>query len=147
MGFDWLLGHWFDFIETVGVVGSLLFTAHTVRKDERARQITNMLTISDRNIVIWSKLFDHPQLSRILKMDMDLDKEPVTDEESVFIKMLLLHLDTVRRAMDAGLFVTINGLQSDIRFFLSLPIPKAVWEKIKPFQDQEFVKFVETALQ
>jgi hypothetical protein len=27
-----------------------------------------------------------------------------------------------------------------------LPIPKAVWEKLKPFQDANFAKFVETAL-
>ncbi len=48
--------------------------------------------------------------------------------------------------MEAGLFTEIKGLKSDIRFFLALPIPKAVWKKIRPFQDEDFVAFVENCL-
>jgi hypothetical protein len=36
-----------------------------------------------------------------------------------------------------------EGLRQDIRWFFSLPIPKAVWEKIKERQDTKFAKFVE----
>jgi hypothetical protein len=46
--------------------------------------------------------------------------------------------------MTAGIFTKIQGLQNDVRDFLTLPIPKAVWEKIKPFQDGDFVTFVES---
>ncbi len=105
-----------------------------------------MLAVSEQSTSIWTKLSERPQLSRILKKDADLSKQPVSDEEWAFVKTLLLHLDTVHRAMEAGLFIKIKGLQSDIRFFLSLPIPKAVWEKIKPFQDGDFVAFVEGCL-
>jgi hypothetical protein len=135
-----------DLAQTLGIVGGLLFTAHAIRRDERARQITNMLAVSEQSNSIWTKLSERSQLSRILKMDADLSKQPVSDEEWAFVKTLLLHLDTVRRAMEAGLFTEIKGLQSDIRFFLSLPIPKAVWEKIKPFQDSDFIAFVENCL-
>lgn len=31
----------------------------------------------------------------------------------------------------------------DVAWFFSLPIPKAVWEKLKPLQDEEFVAYVE----
>ena len=41
---------------------------------------------------------------------------------------------------------TKPGLKDDIREFMSLPIPKAVWAKMKDFQDKEFVVFVESAL-
>jgi hypothetical protein len=34
-------------------------------------------------------------------------------------------------------------LRQDVRSFFSLPLPKAVWEKTKIFQNQDFVKFVE----
>jgi hypothetical protein len=46
----------------------------------------------------------------------------------------------------AAIFVKIQGLQKDIRDFFMLPIPKAVWEKIKPFQDGDFIVFVESCL-
>ena len=75
---------------------------------------------------------------------MDLKKQPVSDEESLFVKTLILHLDTVRRTMAAGIFAEIQGLQNDIRDFFTLPIPKAVWEKIKRFQDGDFIAFVES---
>ena len=142
----WFTTHWFDLLQTVGIVGGLLLAAYTTRRDERARQITNMLAVNERYVSVWGKLSEQPQLARILKPDVDLDKNPVSDEELVFVKTLLLHLDTVRRAAEAGLFVKIKGLKSDIRSFLSLPIPKAVWNKIKQFQDEDFVKFVESAL-
>jgi hypothetical protein len=77
---------------------------------------------------------------------VDLNEHPVSEEEWVFVKTLLLHLDTVHRAIKAGMFIKISGLETDIRFFVSLPIPKAVWERIKPFQDDDFVTFVDGCL-
>jgi hypothetical protein len=143
---NWILEHWFDLFQTVGIVGGLLFTAYAVRKDERARKITNLIALNERHDYIWSKLYERPELARILKKDVDLNRQPISDEEWLFAKMLIIHLDTVRRAAKAGMFVEIKGIKSDIRDFLRLPIPKMVWEKIRPFQDEEFVEFVETAL-
>jgi hypothetical protein len=45
------------------------------------------------------------------------------------------------------LFVEITVTKSDILDFLKLPIPKMVWEKIRPFQDEDFVEFVKTAVE
>ena len=143
---NWFEEHWFDFFQTVGIVAGLLFTAYAVRRDERARKIGNLIAINERHDYIWSKLFERPQLSRILKNEVDLNKQPISDEEWLFTKMLLIHLDTVRRAARAGMFVDIKEIKSDIRDFVKLPIPKTVWEKIKPFQDADFVKFAEEAL-
>ncbi|MDR3562666.1 MAG: hypothetical protein P4N59_14695 [Negativicutes bacterium] len=143
--FRWLAEHWFDSVETLGVIGGFLFTAYIARKDERARQIGNMFAVNERHDFIWSQL-EQPSLARIRKNNVDLQKQPVTDQEWAFVTMLLLHLDTVRRASNAGLFIKLGGVQSDIRYFLSLPVPKAVWEMIKPFQDPEFIELVENAL-
>ena len=115
-------------------------------KDERARRIGNLIAVNDEYRHIWRELYERPQLSRILKHDVDLSKEPISDEERLFVKMLILHLDTVRRAMKARMFVKIEGLRQDVRELFALPIPKAVWEKIRPFQDGDFVAFVERCL-
>ena len=38
-----------------------------------------------------------------------------------------------------------NGLREDVANFFNLPIPNAVWQEMKIFQDSDFVRFVEEA--
>jgi hypothetical protein len=142
----WLAEHWLDLAQTVGIIGGLVFTAHALRRDEKARAITNTITVNEQYSHIWHEFYECPELARILKKDVDLNRQPVSNDEALFVKTLLLHLDVVRRTMEAGIFVKIQGLQKDIRDFFTLPIPKSVWEKIKPFQDRDFVIFVESCL-
>ena len=142
----WLAENWFDLAQTVGIIGGLLFTAHAIHRDEKARAITNTIAINEQYSQIWREFYERPELARILKTNVDLNQKPISNNEALFVKTLLLHLDVVRRTIKAGIFVKIQGLQKDIRDFLTLPIPKSVWGKIKPFQDQDFVTFVENCL-
>jgi hypothetical protein len=119
----WLAEHWLDLAQTAGIIGGLLFTAHALRRDEKARAITNTIAVNEQYSQIWHEFYARPELARILKKDVDLNRQPVSNDEALFVK--------------------IQGLQKDIRDFLTLPIPKSVWEKIKPFQDGDFVAFVE----
>jgi hypothetical protein len=141
----WVAEHWFELLQTVGIIGGLVFTAYTVRKDDSERQIANLLAIKQQHREIWKELYDRPKLFRVLKKDVDLSAEPVTDEEGLFVKLLFLHLDAVHRSKQAGMFVEIQGLSKDIREFLALPIPREVWNRLEPFQDKEFIAFVEAA--
>jgi hypothetical protein len=143
---NWILEHWFDLFQTLGIVGGLLFTGFAILKDERARKISNMIAVKQQYRDIWEKLYWHPKLFRVLKDDVDLRNQPVTDEEWLFIKFNIFNLDTIYRSMKSGMFVHLEGLQKDVKEFYSLPIPQAVWEKIKPYQDAEFIEFVESAL-
>ena len=143
---SWLSENWFEVIQTAGVVGGLLFTAYTVRKDERARRITNLIALGDQYGRIWQEFYARPMLSRVLRGDVDLTKETISDDEHLFVKMLILHLDAVRQTTKAGVFVKMHGVRKDVQEFFSYPIPKAIWEKIKPFQDEDFVLFVDDCL-
>jgi hypothetical protein len=40
-----------------------------------------------------------------------------------------------------------EALRKDIRWFFSLPVPKAVWEETKLRQDAGFVRFVEKIME
>ena len=42
--------------------------------------------------------------------------------------------------------MTPEGLRQDVKSLFSLRIPNAVWEKMKTFQDREFVRFVDECL-
>ena len=143
---NWFTDHWLDLLQTIGIVGSLLFSAYTTRRAEKSRRISNLISINQEHRQIWKELYAHPELSRVTARDVDLKSSPVTDQEEVLVNSLIIHLDTVHRAMRSGLYVKIEGLQTDIRDFFSLPIPKAVWDRVKIFQDANFVKFLERAL-
>lgn len=135
-----------DLFQTLGPVGGLLLTAYTIHREGQARRIANLIAITERHGQIWEQLFQNPGLSRVRKRDVDLEKQPITEEERVFVKMLIVHLDTVRQAIKTGMFVRIDGLKQEIRDFFQLPIPRAVWESVKPYQNAVFVMFIETNL-
>lgn len=143
---QWLEQHWFDLFQTVGIVSGLLFTAYAARKEDGSRKISNLIAIKAEYREIWKQVYKRPQLARVLKADVDLNAEPISDEEFLFVKLLILHLDTVHRMMKSGMFVTLEGLQKDVAEFFSAPIPKAIWEKIKPLQDADFAEFIESNL-
>jgi hypothetical protein len=140
---NWIALHWFELTQTVGIVCSLLFAAYTTTKDEGARRIANSIAINDQYRNIWKEIYEHPNLARVLDKNADLKKEPISVQEERFVVMLILHLATVFRAIKHGEFVTLEGLHKDVQQFFSLPIPKAVWGKIKSLQDKNFVSFVE----
>jgi len=136
----------FQLIETFGLICGLAFNAYTTYKEAQARQVANMIAIDARFGDIWQECYRRPELFRVLNPVVDLKNEPVTDAERLFVKTLIFHLDTVRRASKKGLLVKIEGLNSDVREFFSLPIPKAVWTKTKLLQNQDFAAFVESSL-
>jgi len=146
MGTNWLGEHWFDLLQTTGIVGSLLLAAYTAWKDDRARRIGNSIAINGQYRTIWKDVYEHPALARVLEKDADVADPPISIGEELFVTTIVAHLSTVFRAMKHGEFVKLEGVQNDVREFFTLPIPKAVWEKLKPFQDANFAKFVETAL-
>lgn len=79
---------------------------------------------------------------------LDPNRDPndpvISGEEWLFVKQLILHLDSVHRAMKAGMFVTIDGLRTDVGEFFTAPVPQAVWTKMKKVQDDDFIAFVES---
>src|SRR5438034_661476 len=107
----WIGEHWFELLQTVGIISGFLFTCYTIRRDDRARRISNLIAVKQQYREIWTELYKRPQLFRVLKKNVDLHEQPISDEEWLFVKMLILHLDAVHRAMKAGMFVTLEGLR------------------------------------
>lgn len=144
---EWLSDHWFDLLQTGGIVGSLLLAAYTTRRDERARRVGNSIVINGHYQEIQRELIRNPQLKRVFDQNVDVKREAVSIEEEAFVKMTIGQLSTVYRAMKHGEFVALDGLQKDVQGFFGLPVPKFVWEKFKVFQDRKFVLFVEDSLE
>ncbi len=141
---QWTEHNWFSLLESAGIIGGLLFTAFSLRTDAQARRIGNLIAITQHHQDIWTRLYTRPELTRVLNMAVNLESAPVTDEEELFVNLLILHLNSAYHAMKIGMFVKPEGLQRDIQTFFSLPIPRYVWERAKPLQDGDFVGYVES---
>lgn len=143
--FHFATTHGLDVLGTVAITASLLFTAIELRHVEKAQRVTNLLTITAHHREIWSLLLSTPALVRVLNPDVNLARKPVTAEERVFVTFLIFHLNNSFQAETSKMFRAAAGLGSDIARFFALPIPGAVWEEARKFQDPEFVRFVEAA--
>lgn len=142
----WIADNWFELLNSVGIVGGLLFTAFSLRSETKTRRIANLLVITQNHREIWKELLRNPRLARVMNPLADAVREPVTVEEELFVNFLVQHLNSAYHAMRDDVFVKPDGLRRDVYRFFSLPIPHAVWEKVKVLQDSTFDAFVESCL-
>jgi len=147
MGFlNWFRDNWFDLLQSLGIVGGLFFGGIALVIDAKVRRIGNLFTVTKQHREIWTTLYTRPELKRVVDASVDLTVRPISDEEELFVNLLILHLASSYRAAKAGMFLLRGELRADITAFFSLPIPRAVWERMKVFQDEKFVSFVEDYL-
>jgi hypothetical protein len=145
MGFLHVLSdNWFTLLQSAGIIASLLFTAVSLRMETKSRQVSNLFTITENHREIWKRVSERPELARVLKPDIDLSRLPVGEEEEIFLREIILHLNASYVAIKDKVFVKPEGLEREVQWFFSLPVPNAVWQKMKPFQDANFIGFVES---
>jgi hypothetical protein len=144
---NWFAENWFNLISAVGIVGSLLFTAVSLRSETKTRRIGSLLALTDSHRELWAQIFEHPELARVLDAEANLSKQAMTLEESLYVGLAIQHLGSAFQAMKGGIVIRQDGLCDDVRAFFSLPIPKTVWASTKKLQNGDFVKFVESCLE
>ena len=144
MGFlNWLRDNWFTLFQSLGIIGGLFFTGVALLIDAKVRRVGNLFAVTKQHREIWTALYSRPDLKRVVDEAANLTTQPITDEEELFVNLLILHLASNDHAAKAGMFMLPGELQADITAFFSRPIPRAVWERTKKFQDHDFVSFVE----
>jgi hypothetical protein len=144
MGFAaWTRIDWVSLLQSAGIVASFLFTAHTVREDSRQRKIENLFSLNAGHREIWSKLYEYPHLGEVL----DPLAIPSSAGEELFVNFLILQLAASFRARKLGMYFNEDGLRLDVREFFSLPVPNAVWQTAKVYQEKDFVDFVQSCLE
>lgn len=139
----WITENWFDILSAVGIIGSVLFAVITLRSDTETRRVSNLLTLTQGHREIWSNIFRYPELARVLDASAKIQDRPVSDNEALYVGMIIQHLSAAYQALKSGLSIKPEALSADVRSFFSLPIPRAVWEKTRLFQNDDFAAFVE----
>jgi hypothetical protein len=145
MGFPgWVAEHWFDLLQSIGIIAGLLFTAYSLRSATKTQRVTNLLAITESHREVWTEFYSRPELKRVLDKRASLQQKGIGREEEIFVNLVIFHLNSVFYARKSGLMFKLEGLRRDIRWFFSLPIPRMIWEKSKMLQNDDFVAFVES---
>src|SRR5262245_46222019 len=135
----WFTENWFTGLQSLGIIAGFILTCVTLRRDERSRRAANLFQLTASHRELWAQWWTRPVLRRIFSDAADLARDPVTDEEDLFVTFLILHLQSAHHAIVLGMLDLPEGLGADIRNFFSHPIPRAIWQKIRPLQDRAFV--------
>ncbi len=142
----WVEQNWFSFIQSLGIVGSLLLTGAALRKDSRSRKASDLLNLLEQHRQLWGEIHRRPELARVLSQNVDLVAQPISLAEEEFINLIIVHYQTGWMLALAGTGNTLSAVASDLRWFFSFPLAKAAWKEIKVGRDESFVAFVDASL-
>jgi hypothetical protein len=146
MVFLWLRDNWFPVLQTIGIMGGLLFTAVSIRQSTNARKTSDLLALTEQHRQLWNEVYSRPELGRIYSEGADLIAAPVTITEERFLNEVIVHFQTGWQLACQGSLITLDAMRADARTFFKLPIPRHVWRQTKAGREEKFVKFVEDCL-
>ncbi len=69
-----------------------------------------------------------------------------TPDKAIYMNVMIQHVASAYDAVKAGMAIKPEAPRRDVRDFFSRPLPNAIWQKLKSFQNDDFVVFVESCL-
>lgn len=145
-GWKWFEDNWFNLLQSLGIVGSLVFTAIAMRRETKSRHLETLLSLGEHHRELWSELHRRPDLSRVLADEVDLVGQPVTTAEEEFLNTAFVHFCTGWRLATEHGVLAEDDLRRDIGQFLSHPIPRQVWKTTRQIREESFVRFGDKAM-
>jgi len=143
----WFQDNWFSLLQTIGIIGSLVFTGVSLRQETHSRRASDLLTLTEHHRDLWQEVYCRPGLGRIYAEEVDLISSPVTVAEERFLNEVIVHFHTAWQLVSQGSLLSLETMRVDARTFFMLPIPQAVWKQTKANRDSKFVHFIEKCLQ
>lgn len=133
---EWLSTNWFIFVQTAGIIASLLFTGISIRADGNARQIETLITFTEHHRQIWSLAFEVPEISKHYFGESDARKR-------LLVTLLIHHLHALFRAIQKGLIPEPAKMRKDIGAFFTDEFAKTIWNESAQYHESDFVNFIE----
>jgi len=145
MIYDFLLKNWFDLLQTVFILVGFVLTYRANRSDVRSGKLEHLLSLSQSYREIWNKTYSQPELLRIRKSEVDLEKNPITEAERRIVKETILHIYTIYVAIE-NKQLDEGEMSKDISDYLRLPIPNIIWQEGQRYYPKRFQKFINDLL-
>lgn len=142
----WLETNWFNLVQTVALLLGLIFTGLGFARDSRSRRLSNLLALKEEHRELWSTIHDKPELARVLEPELDLVGSPMTNQEEVFLRQMIVHFAVAWELARDGMPLDMAAFQHDAREVFSLPLPKLAWERAFKAQDPRFANFITEAV-
>jgi hypothetical protein len=149
----WFSENWFSVLSSLTGLGGLWFAGFAIHRDAqarreetKARRYSNQIAITGNHRELWKIFLLDPKLGRVIDPDADVKAMPVTAAEEIFVNMLISHTGSTHEALRDDLLTTQEGFRRDVGASFSLPVIKAVWDKSKLLQNQDFAAFVDSSL-
>ena len=142
----WFGDNWFNLVQSGSIVAGFVCAALSLQRDAQARRGGNLLAVTQAHRELWAEVYRRPELARVLDATVDLAGQPVSHEEDLFVRLIVVHLSTTWRLIHDGLPLSLEAVREDVRALFSLPIPREVWSRVREVQAPDFRAFVETCL-
>jgi hypothetical protein len=139
---SWASQNWVE-LTNVFLGGGVIFATVSLRSETKTRRINNQILLTNNHRELWTHFIENPSIARVLQASADVSRQPVTQNEEVFVVMIIQHMNSAFQAVKSELTIKPEQMCCDICNFLALPIPATVWNKMKSLQDRAFVKFIE----
>src|SRR4051812_32616363 len=111
---EWLSQNSFNLVSSVVAITGLWFTAFAIRSETKARQVANLIAITENHRKIWTEYGHSSDLTRVFDASADLAKQPITRGEEIFISFVIFHLNSVYYATKDELIIKLEGLRRDV---------------------------------
>jgi hypothetical protein len=144
--FFWFRDNWFPVLQTIGIVGGLVFTGISIRQATSARKASDLLALTEQHRELWNQIYTRPGLERVDAKSVDLLANPITVAEERFLNEVIVHFQLGWQLARRGSLLSLETMRADAGTFFNLPLPKAVWQNTRGARDPEFVQFIEESL-
>jgi hypothetical protein len=142
----WTRENWFSLVQSVGIVGGLLFTARSLRITQRESRVANTLELAQHHRELWADAHRRPDLARLFDPNANLSATPPSVAEREFLEVAIYHFATCFELATNAKLVSEAALEMDARAFFSRPLPLVVWNDSRASRDPRFVDFIEGCL-
>src|SRR5882762_3069522 len=95
---SWVAHNWFELTSFL-LGGGVIFAGLSSRAETKSRRVTNQLLITQNHRELWSLYLRTPEVARVLNPSADVSHEPVTQQEEVFVVMLIQHMNSSYQAV------------------------------------------------
>lgn len=139
-----MAAHWFDIVQSIGIISSLLLGGWMARRSFQANRVSNYLLLTQYHREIWSLTLNTEKYDSITSAKKELWHQPITNDESIFLTFVFLHVSCAYELSRTSSLIQIENVAEDLRGLLIAPKARRHWEETKRFHNASFVRFVDS---